>query len=685
MYPTSLFFWRHLMYYSILKITFAPYVLYRHDNNPASKQICDAATTKHMKTNKGLFALLILTAAAMSAQTMRAQTTDRPAGLSAHDLNAPMGWATCTSLTSGDDYQLTGGASGNSITLTASGGDDCSAIENAIKNYPVIVFDGSAGDFILSRYVTVNRSDRTFVGINNARLCTQFYVSDDITRLMDDNNVKSLSSSSGTGGTLSNGTKVGEARETKVRQLLIDYTGDSKESYRNSGIFYISGESNIIIRNIHFVGPGAIDVGGYDLVSILNGAHHIWVDHCHFTDGMDGNLDVTVKADFVTISWCKFDYTQRSYDHKVTNLVGGSDDANKQGEHNLNITYAHNLWGNKCEGRMPMARFGTIHLLNNYYNCPGCGSSVNPRKNSEFLIEGNYFEKGVKNIFTQGGAKAYVFKNNHYTESFSQPANKSSVHLPYSYTAFDVMEVPTVITSTENGAGPTLTDPLAISAQAPADKEEDKEDDDNDSNIGQPGEICYLWQSPNGTPEERGGTATGHGVSEGRINYTNADYYTLSVNAKKENIHTDHILITLDHPLQATDLIEVTAYRNKDTDANGTLYYLFDNGHAIDEGDDVVWNNIYPTYGQTPNTIIHPIGDGAGSRTIKIARSKSGTNVFITRLAISHIASGIAATTTSSHTGQAIYTLQGQRLDASHPDALPRGIYIVNGKKMVVR
>ena len=100
-----------------------------------------------MKTNKGLFTLLILTAAVMSAQTMRAQTTERPAGLSAHDLKAPMGWATCTSLTSGDDYQLTGGASGNSITLTASGGDDCSAIENAIKNYPVIVFDGSAGDY----------------------------------------------------------------------------------------------------------------------------------------------------------------------------------------------------------------------------------------------------------------------------------------------------------------------------------------------------------------------------------------------------------------------------------------------------------------------------------------------------------------------------------------------------------
>lgn len=625
-----------------------------------------------MNTINRCYMLLLAMVASMSVHTVQAQDAE----LSEYDMNAPMGWATCKSLTTAGDYELTGGGEGNSITLKASGGDDYNALNNAIAKYPVVVLDGSAGDFVVSRYINFSASNRTVVGINDARIGTKFYVSDDIRKLMDDNDVNSLSTSSGTGGTLSNGATVGEARETKVRQLLIDYLGDSSEAYRQSGIFNISGKSNIIIRNIHFIGPGSIDVGGYDLMSVRDGAHHIWIDHCRFTDGMDGNLDVTVKADFVTISWCVFDYTTRSYDHKVSNLVGSSDDASKQGENNLNITYANNIWGNKCEGRMPMARFGTIHLLNNYYNCPGCGSSVNPRKNSEFLIEGNYFEKGVKKIFSQSGAKAYVFKNNHYTESFSQPANVGSVRIPYSYTAYDVMEVPAVLTSAENGAGPTLNSPLTISKLETDDKEEE---------VDTPKDACYLWQSTDGTPEEKGGVATAHGASEGRVNYENAGYYTLSVNAKKANIGTDYLLITLDQPLQASDQLEITAYRNKDTDANGTLYLLFDNGHAIDEGDDVVWNNIHPDYGQQPNTNTYTVGEGAGSQSFKIARSKSGTNVFITKLSIMRSTVGIEEVEIAEHTTKGIYNLQGQRVDASSVEELPRGLYIVNGRKLVVR
>ncbi|MBR0334062.1 MAG: hypothetical protein IIX13_03915 [Bacteroidales bacterium] len=383
------------------------------------------------------------------------------AELSKYDLNEPMGWATCKSMTTAGDYNLTGGGTGKSITLKASGGDDYNALKNAISGYSVIILDGSKGDFIMSKILEIKSSNRTIVGINNARLCTKFYVTEEITKLMDDNNVKSLSTSSGTGGTLSNGVSVGEARETKVRQLLIDYTGDKSEAYRNSGIFSIKSCSNIIIRNIDFAGPGSIDVGGSDLLSILNSAHHVWVDHCQFTDGMDGNFDITKEADFVTVSWCVFKYTKRSYDHQNTNLIGGGD-SSTQDEDNLNVTFVNNIWGEGCEARMPMARFGTIHLLNNYYNCAGCGSSVNPRINSEFLIENNYFEKGVKNIFSQSGAKSYVFKNNHYTESFSQPADKNSVNIPYAYTAFDVQEVPSIVAAVENGAGPTLTAPLTF-------------------------------------------------------------------------------------------------------------------------------------------------------------------------------------------------------------------------------
>lgn len=632
--------------------------------------------------------LLLAMAVAMSVQTVQAQETadDDRGGLSEYDVNAPMGWATCKSLTTAGDYELTGGGEGESITLKASGEDDYNALSDAIRRYPVVILDGSAGDFVVSKYINFGASNRTVVGINNARIGTKFYVSDDIRKLMDDNNVNSLSTSSGTGGTLSNGVAVGEARETKVRQLLIDYLGDSSEEYRKAGIFNISDRSNIIIRNIHFVGPGSIDVGGYDLMSVRDGAHHIWVDHCRFTDGMDGNLDVTVKADFVTISWCVFDYTERSYDHKVSNLVAGSDDASKQGEDNLNITFANNMWGDRCEGRMPMARFGTIHLLNNYYNCPNCGSSVNPRKNSEFLIEGNYFEKGVKKIFSQSGAKSYVFRKNHYTESFSQPANKGSVRIPYSYTPYDVMEVPAVVASAENGAGPTLSSPLTISKVETDDKDEEKDDEDEeDEDVTVPREVCYLWQSINGTPEEKGGVATAHGANEGRVNYVNAGYYTLSVNAKKANIDTDHILIALDQPLLASDQLEVTAYRNKDTDANGTLYFLFDNGHTIDEGEDVVWNNIHADYGQEPNTNTYIIGEGAGSRSFKIARSKAGTNVFITKLAITRVTADIEPMEVAGHVACDIYNLQGQRIEASSVEELPRGLYIVDGRKVIVK
>ena len=139
---------------------------------------------------------------------------------------------------------------------------------------------------------------------------------------LDKANVKSLSSSSGTGGTLSNGQNVDEKREQMTRQTLIDLTGDTNESYRNAGIFKISGGSNIIIRNLKFVGPGPCDVGGQDLIT-CTGTTHLWVDHCEFTDGQDGNFDITQSADFVTVSWCTFAYTERASGLFMALVCGG--------------------------------------------------------------------------------------------------------------------------------------------------------------------------------------------------------------------------------------------------------------------------------------------------------------------------------------------------------------------------
>lgn len=373
-------------------------------------------------------------------------------------LNAPFGWTNCTSLTSGDSYNTTGGNSGTRvITLKSTGLDQKSAIQNAITNNDIVILDGSNGDFIVASPVGISsRSKRTIVGINGARICTKFFLTDEMKAALDKANVKSLSSSSGTGGTLSNGQKVDEKRELVTRQTLIDLTGDTNESYRNAGIFKISSGSNIIVRNLKFVGPGPCDVGGQDLIT-CTGTTHLWVDHCEFTDGQDGNFDITNSADFVTVSWCTFGYTERAYDHMNTNLVGSSDSEDKN---KLNVTFAFNIWGPGCNQRMPMARAGNIHLLNNYYNCAGASATVNPRKNSEFLIEGNYFETGVTKVFSQSDAIAYQFIDNTY-KSASQPSGKGTVTMPYQYTAIPSVDVPALLTSA-TGAGATLTDPLSI-------------------------------------------------------------------------------------------------------------------------------------------------------------------------------------------------------------------------------
>lgn len=381
------------------------------------------------------------------------------AQLAIQDLNAPFGWANCSSAVTGDDYTVTGGGrSANSVTLLSTGGDMRDAISAALKQYDIIVFDGSAGDFTVSSSVDMNGlHGKTIVGINGARLCTRFYITEEIRSALDKADVKKASTSAGTGGPLGNGVNVSEEREYLTRQTLMDVTGDRQELYRRAGIFGIKGCDNIIVRNLKFVGPGSCDVGGHDLISATC-TTHLWVDHCEFSDGMDGNFDITNECDFVTVSWCTFSYTERSYDHMNTNLIGGSD-RHVADRGKLHVTIADCVWGAGCSQRMPMVRFGTVHLLNNYYDCPGNSGAVNPRLDSSVLVDSNFFAEGVKNIFRESDARAFTFVGNRYTESFTQPDDRGTVKVPYAYKAVSSSEVPDMVLS-EHGAGAVLADPL---------------------------------------------------------------------------------------------------------------------------------------------------------------------------------------------------------------------------------
>ena len=379
------------------------------------------------------------------------------------DLNKPFGF--CTRLSRVDAtscYEVTGGGcytypipkgfSGKVVVLQSNGQDMRKDIEEAIKQNDVVVLDGSKGEFIVSSNVGIRLSDKTLLGIHGARLRTRWYVTDDIRAMLDAAGVPSMSTSGG-GGTLPNGARVREEAEYNTRKMIIEKTGDMRESYRQSGILSLRGCRNIIIRNITFVGPGSIDVGGNDLISCI-GARNCWIDHCAFMDGMDGNFDITGQADFNTVSWCTFSYTEHSYMHQNTNLVGYSD---REVPGYLNTTFAFNWWGDGCKQRMPMARVGKIHMLNNYYSCTTASNCINPRVNSEFLIEGNYFEKGVKRYYSQNGAIAVTWASDNYAVENNQmgvPASSGDVvTVPYDYRVAPSNKVPALV---KTNAGATL-------------------------------------------------------------------------------------------------------------------------------------------------------------------------------------------------------------------------------------
>ena len=310
---------------------------------------------------------------------------------------------TCSDI-NGTPYQLDGGWHKEKPAYTilyASGGDDRQAIMGAIETFDIVVLDELKGDFILSRNILLkNIKHKSILGRNNARICTQSYITPELRQALLDANLNQYSSSGGTGGYLSNGIWVDEEREQHTRQLIIDFTGDDTEPFRNAGIFeFDSSDENIIIRNLTFIGPGCADIGGVDLVSNY-GATHVWIDHCEFVDGLDANLDSgkRVGSDmFVTYSWNVFRYTDRSFSHPYSNGVGWNKGYLQY------ITYAYNIWGAGCMRRLPQTDWVYIHLLNNYYNCPDNAVAIGLNENSHALIEGNYAVEGVNKPFSIGG------------------------------------------------------------------------------------------------------------------------------------------------------------------------------------------------------------------------------------------------------------------------------------------
>ena len=260
----------------------------------------------------------------------------------------------------------------------------------------------------------------------------------------------------------------------------------NKQNEDESGILYLKG-SNLLLRNLTFVGPGAYDCDGWDNLC-LDGAKNVWVDHCDFQDGCDGNFDIKAQSDNITVTWCRFRYLKApkaggsggADDHRYSNLVGsGSTDKPSDGKYS--ITYAYSWWDEGCVERMTRCRNAELHFLNCYWNSSVANYYVGP-ENASCYFEGCTFAgaaNSANKIWKPYDAKIngqYVASVNYckfVNCSGNTPSNSGSVSAPsYSYDQLSAASALTYVTNSTCGAGATLTVTNTAAVSSSCDSEE---------------------------------------------------------------------------------------------------------------------------------------------------------------------------------------------------------------------
>lgn len=233
----------------------------------------------------------------------------------------------------------------------------------------------------------------------------------------------------------------------------------------STGILYLnSGSKNVILRNLTFIGPGAYDIDGRDNLCI-DGGTNIWVDHCDFQDGLDGNFDNKGNTDNVTVSWCRFRYLKDpiaggsggSDDHRYSNLLGSSS-TDKPADGIYNMTWAYCWWDEGCKERMLRCRNAELDFISCYWNSSVANYYIGP-ENVSIYAEGCWFQGETTSTIV----KEYNSSTNYwkFVDSYGSvngvPTDEGDVSAPsYSYTAFTYAETKEYVSNESCGAGATL-------------------------------------------------------------------------------------------------------------------------------------------------------------------------------------------------------------------------------------
>lgn len=257
----------------------------------------------------------------------------------------------------------------------------------------------------------------------------------------------------------------------------------------------IDAVDNVVIQNIAF------SDWDDDAINMQDGATNVWVDHCSFTNGYDGCVDIKRGSDYITVSWNHF------YNHGKTCLLGHSNDNESQDAGHLRVTYHHNYFDG-TDSRHPRVRFSALtHCYNNYYldNEYGVASTCD----AEVLVEGNYFENVDDPTlvgYASSGDGDLVETNNIYVDS-GDPETSGSVPTPsYSYSLDDPSDVPSIVSS---GAG----------ANGTTSDSDDDTDDDDDVNNGYISGTYAIIASHSGKALDVYDWGTSNGTNIGQWTY----------------------------------------------------------------------------------------------------------------------------------------------------------------------
>jgi pectate lyase len=219
---------------------------------------------------------------------------------------------------------------------------------------------------------------------------------------------------------------------------------------------YMFTVSNIIVQNItfkYYVTDAAI--------MIKYETHHVWVDHCDFSNDLNHgwtywgkDISITRVSDYVTVSWSKF------HDTNLSVLISGGIAGHEADIGHLHVTMHHNFWYNVSE-REPDMNYGSVHVFNNYH-LNNAGYSLGARAGGNVRTDNNYFLNCPKPITTNlagdppgyfSGVSTNIFQNcgsNDITTAITNWIPSYS----YSSVLDAAANVPTVV---QNGSGAILT------------------------------------------------------------------------------------------------------------------------------------------------------------------------------------------------------------------------------------